>query len=378
MDLSRGRLVELGLAVGIIAAQSIGEPGTQLTMRTFHIGGTACRTVEESEIRASAGGKVKFQGLAVVIAPSGDPTSISRNGEILLVDAKDRELDRYVVPLGAVIRVLDGDTVREKAVLVRWDPHNVPILAERDGVIRFDDVVEGKTMREEMDPGSGVRRRVVMEHKGDLHPQIIIEDEKGQPISFYPLPEKAHIEVTEDGAKVTAGTLLAKTPREISGTQDITGGLPRVTELFEARKPKDPAVMSEIDGVVELGEKRRGKRTIVVQRESGGQREHLVPHGKHLRVHRGDRVRAGEALVEGPLVPHDILRITGIEALQNYLLREVQNVYRSQNVTIDDKHIEIIISQMLRKVRVDDPGDSDFLPGMRSSTSSASARRTAR
>ena len=362
MDLSRSRPVEMGLAVGIIAAQSIGEPGTQLTMRTFHIGGTASRTVEESEIRASAGGKVKFQGLAVVVAPSGDPTSISRNGEILLVDAKDRELDRYVVPLGAVIRVQDGDTVREKTVLVRWDPHNVPILAERDGVIRFDDVVEGKTMREEMDPGSGVRRRVVMEHKGDLHPQIVIEDEKGQPIALYPLPEKAHIEV-ELGAKVKAGSLLAKTPREIKGTQDIVGGLPRVTEVYEARKPKDPAVMSEIDGVVELGEKRRGKRTIVVKSEGGQVVEHVVPHGKHMRVHSGDRIRAGDALVDGPLVPHDILRITGIEALQNYLLREVQNVYRSQNVTIDDKHHEIIISQMLRKVRVEDPGDTDMLPG---------------
>ncbi|MFO0933675.1 MAG: DNA-directed RNA polymerase subunit beta' [Planctomycetota bacterium] len=362
MDLSRSRPVEMGLAVGIVAAQSIGEPGTQLTMRTFHIGGTASRTVEESEIRASAGGKVKFQGLAVVVAPSGEPTSISRNGEILLVDSKDRELDRYVVPLGAVIRVQDGDTVREKAVLVRWDPHNVPILAERDGVIRFDDVVEGKTMREEMDPGSGVRRRVVMEHKGDLHPQIVIEDDKGQPIALYPLPEKAHIEV-EPGAKVKAGSLLAKTPREIKGTQDIVGGLPRVTEVYEARKPKDPAVMSEIDGVVELGEKRRGKRTIVVKSEGGQVVEHVVPHGKHMRVHSGDRIRAGDALVDGPLVPHDILRITGIEALQNYLLREVQNVYRSQNVTIDDKHHEIIISQMLRKVRVEDPGDTDMLPG---------------
>jgi DNA-directed RNA polymerase subunit beta' len=362
MDLSRSRPVEMGLAVGIVAAQSIGEPGTQLTMRTFHIGGTASRTVEESEIRASAGGKVKFQGLAVVVAPSGDPTSISRNGEILLVDSKDRELDRYVVPLGAVIRVQDGDTVREKAVLVRWDPHNVPILAERDGVIRFDDVVEGKTMREEMDPGSGVRRRVVMEHKGDLHPQIVIEDDKGQPIALYPLPEKAHIEV-DLGAKVKAGSLLAKTPREIKGTQDIVGGLPRVTEVYEARKPKDPAVMSEIDGVVELGEKRRGKRTIVVKSEGGQVVEHVVPHGKHMRVHSGDRIRAGDALVDGPLVPHDILRITGIEALQNYLLREVQNVYRSQNVTIDDKHHEIIIAQMLRKVRVEDPGDTDLLPG---------------
>jgi DNA-directed RNA polymerase subunit beta' len=362
MDLSRNRVVELGLAVGIIAAQSIGEPGTQLTMRTFHIGGTASRTVEESEIRAGSAGHVKFQGLVTVNGPAGEPVSISRNGEILLLDAKDRELDRYVVPLGAVLKVGDGDAVKEKALLIKWDPHNVPILAERDGRVRFDDIVEGKTMREETDPGSGVRRRVIMEHKGDLHPQIVIEDSKGTPIALYPLPEKAHIEV-EDGASVKAGSLLAKTPREIKGTQDIVGGLPRVTEVYEARRPRDPAVMSEIDGVAELGEKRRGKRTIVVKSEGGQALEHLVPHGKHLRVHSGDRVRAGDALVDGPLVPHDILRITGVEALQSYLLREVQNVYRSQNVTIDDKHHEIIISQMLRKVRVEDPGDTDLLPG---------------
>ncbi|MCP4039394.1 MAG: DNA-directed RNA polymerase subunit beta', partial [bacterium] len=217
--------------------------------------------------------------------------------------------------------------------------------------------------KEDVDPVSGVRRVDIIEHKGDLHPQVIIEDEDGNAIGLYPIPEKAHIEVRE-GDCVTAGTLIAKTPREISGTQDITGGLPRVSELFEARKPKDPAVISEIDGIVELGEKRRGRRTIVVVNESGIQREHVVPHGKHLRVHRGDKVRAGEPLVEGPLGPHDILRISGEGALQNYLLREGQNVYRSQGVTVGDKHIEIIISQMLRKLEVEDPGDSDFLPGL--------------
>jgi DNA-directed RNA polymerase subunit beta' len=362
MDLSRGRLVEMGLAVGIVAAQSIGEPGTQLTMRTFHIGGTASRTVEESEIRSGAAGRVKFQNVTAVTGPAGARISIGRNAEILLVDAKDREIDRYVVPLGAVLHVADGDAVKEKALLCRWDPHNVPILAEVDGVVRFDDIVEGKTLREEVDVGSNVRRRVVMEHKGDLHPQIVVEDAKGTPIALYPLPEKAHLEV-EDGAQVKAGSLLAKTPREITGTQDIVGGLPRVTEVYEARRPRDPAVMSEIDGIVELGEKKRGKRTILVKAEGGQTVEHLVPHGKHLRVHSGDRVRAGDALVDGPLVPHDILRISGIEALQLYLLREVQNVYRSQNVTIDDKHHEIIVAQMLRKVRVEDPGDTDLLPG---------------
>jgi DNA-directed RNA polymerase subunit beta' len=363
MDLSRGKLVELGLAVGIIAAQSIGEPGTQLTMRTFHVGGTASRSVEESEIKCKYGGTIRFHNLKVVENDQGQHVVLNRNGEMLVLDAKEREIERHGIPAGAVLLHKEGDKVAKKQVLCRWDPHHIPILSERAGVARYEDIVAGKTMKEEVDPMSGVRRVVIIEHKGDLHPQVIIEDENGNPLSFYPIPEKAHVEVRE-GQKITPGTLVAKTPREISGTQDITGGLPRVSELFEARKPKDPAVISEIDGIVELGEKRRGRRTLVVVNESGIQREHIVPHGKHLRVHRGDRVRAGEPLVEGPLVPHDILRISGEEALQNYLLREVQNVYRSQGVTIDDKHIEIIIAQMLRKLTVEEPADSDFLPGI--------------
>jgi DNA-directed RNA polymerase subunit beta' len=239
----------------------------------------------------------------------------------------------------------------------------IPILADIGGSIRFEDIVEEQTMREETDRNTGIVRKVIIAHKGDLHPQIIIEDRSGKILGLYPIPERAHIEVDE-GQEVTPGALLAKTPREITGTQDITGGLPRVTELFEARKPKDPSVISEIDGVIELGEKRRGKRTIIVRNEESGMEvEHLVPHGKHLRVHRGDHVKAGEPLVEGPLVLQDVLRVSGEEHLENYILREVQSVYRLQNQTIDDKHVEIITSQMLRKVRVDDPGDTDFLPG---------------
>jgi DNA-directed RNA polymerase subunit beta' len=238
----------------------------------------------------------------------------------------------------------------------------IPILAEVGGRIRFEDIIEGDTLRTERDPG-GSERRMIMEHKGDLHPQIIVQDEGGKILDFYYIPEKAHIEVVE-GQQITAGTLLAKTPREVSGTQDITGGLPRVTEIFEARRPKEPAVIAEIDGEVELlGEKRRGKRTILVKSRSGVVKEHLVPHGKHLRVHGGDYVKAGDALVEGPLVPHDILRISGEEAVQTYLLREIQTVYRSQSVDIDDKHIEIIVAQMLRKVRVETGGDTTLLPG---------------
>ncbi len=362
MDLSRGQLAEEGLAVGIVAAQSIGEPGTQLTMRTFHIGGTASRAVEESEIKTKRSGVVRFQNLKVVVNRAGEHVVLNRNGEILLVDKKEREIERSLIPPGAVVKVKEGQEVKDRTVLCTWDPHHVPILAEKEGVVRYEEILDGKTMKIEKEAG-GVSRKVIIEHKGDLHPQVVVEDDQGNPIALYPLPEKAYIEV-ENGAKVVAGELLAKTPREISGTQDITGGLPRVTELFEARKPKDPSVMSEIDGLVELGEKRRGKRTIMVKDpESGVEKEHLVPHGKHLRVHKGDRVRAGEPLVDGPLVPHDILRISGEEAIQNYLLREIQTVYRSQNVQIDDKHVEIIVGQMMRKIQIDEPGDSDFLPG---------------
>lgn len=362
MDLSTGSLVEEGMAVGIIAAQSIGEPGTQLTMRTFHIGGTASRHVEVSEIRAKKAGVAKFTRLKVVRNDQGQQVVLTRNGEISLVDPKGRELEKYEIPAGAQLLVDENQEVATGAVLCQWDPHSIPILAEVGGKVRYEDVIEGETMRSEKDP-SGHVRKLIMEHKGDLHPQVILEDASGKILDFYYLPEKAHIEVSE-GDQVSAGTLLAKTPREVSGTQDITGGLPRVTEIFEARKPKDPAVIAEIDGLVELlGEKRRGKRTIIVRSESGIEREHLVSHGKHLRVHAGDFVRAGEALVDGPLVPHDILRISGEEAVQHYLVREIQNVYRSQRVEIDDKHIEIIVAQMLRKVRIESVGDTGLLPG---------------
>ena len=362
MDLSRGKAVEQGMAVGIIAAQSIGEPGTQLTMKTFHIGGTATRSVEESEVKAKRGGVVKYSGLHVVKNPEGKNVAINASGEILLIDAKGRQIDKHTVFLGAEIFFKEGDTVIAQQVLTRWDPHMIPILTEMAGKIRFEDIVLGKTVRQESDVSTGVKRKVIMEHKGDLHPQIIIEDNTGKILGLYPIPEKAHVEVDE-GEYVTAGTLLAKTPREISRTEDITGGLPRVAEIFEARKPKEPAVISEIEGNVEVGEKRRGKRTIIVRGESGMEIEHLVPRGKHLKVHRGDHVKAGGPLVEGPLILQDILRISGEEELQTYMLKEVQNVYRSQNVPIDDKHIEIIIGQMLRKVKVDDVGDTNFLPG---------------
>ena len=362
MDLSTGALVEQGMAVGIIGAQSIGEPGTQLTMRTFHIGGTAARAVEESEIHAKRAGMVRFTRLKVVRNDAGQQVVLTRNGEILLLDPKGRELEKYEIPAGAHLMVEENAQAQPGTLLCKWDPHAIPILAEVGGRVRYEDIQEGETVRLEKDV-SGTIRRFIMEHKGDLHPQIVLEDANSKILDFYYLPEKAHIEV-EEGSQVSAGTLLAKTPREGSGTQDITGGLPRVTEIFEARKPKDPAVIAEIDGTVELlGEKRRGKRTIIVRSETGIEREHLVSHGKHLRVHAGDFVRAGEALVDGPLVPHDILRISGEEAVQHYLVREIQNVYRSQRVEINDKHIEIIVGQMLRKVRVESGGDTGLLEG---------------
>ncbi len=362
MDMSTGAMVEEGMAVGIIAAQSIGEPGTQLTMRTFHIGGVAGTDVEESETRSKKGGIVKFTRMRWVTNQEGQAVVLTRNGEISLLDQKGRELEKYEVPTGAVLMVAENQEVAAGAVLCQWDPHSIPILAEVAGRVRFEDVVEGDTMRIEKDP-SGHERRIISDHKGDLHPQIVLEDVDGKPLDVYYLPERAHIEV-EEGQTISAGTVVAKTPREASGVKDITGGLPRVTEIFEARKPKDPAVIAEVDGTVEiLGEKRRGKRTIIVRSETGIEREHLVPHGKRFLVHSGDHVRAGQALVDGPLVPHDILRISGEEAVQQYLLHEIQGVYRSQRVEINDKHCEIIIARMLRKVKIENPGDTNLLPG---------------
>ena len=363
MDLSTGSLVEEGMAVGIIAAQSIGEPGTQLTMRTFHIGGVATGEVEKSDITATKAGIVKYTKLQVVVNDAGQRIVLTRNGEVALVDERGREIEKYEVPTGAIIQHEENTLIKEGDVICEWDPHSIPILAETGGKVRFEDLIEDETMRTEQDP-SGGKRFVITEHKGDLHPQIVVEDpQDGKILDFYYMPERAHIEVHE-GDMISPGTLVAKTPREASGTQDITGGLPRVTEIFEARKPKDPAVIAEIDGVVEIqAEKKRGKRSIIVRSESGIEREHLVSHNKHLRVHSGDMVRAGDSLVDGPLVPHDILRISGEEAVQQYLTREIQNVYRSQRVEINDKHIEIIVSQMLRKVRIENPGDTSLLPG---------------
>ncbi|MFA5292789.1 MAG: DNA-directed RNA polymerase subunit beta' [Phycisphaerae bacterium] len=365
-DLGTSRLVEEGMAVGIIAAQSIGEPGTQLTMRTFHTGGIASRAILESDQKSPRDGVIQYRDLNVVPIKMEDGTeqliALKRNGEMALVDEKGREYDKFKVPYGATINVKDGEQVKARAKLFGWDPHRVPILAEIGGIIRFVDVVEGETMQVEEERKGQKGKPVVIEHKGDKHPQVIIEDESGKILDVHYLPAKARIEVLE-GQKVQAGQLLARQPRGQAGTQDITGGLPRVTEIFEARKPKEPAAMAEISGRVELkSDKRRGKMTIIIRSEKM-EKEHHVPRDRHLNVHTGDIVEAGDPLTDGPLVPHDILRIKGEEALQKYLLAEVQNVYRSQNVGINDKHIEVILSHMLQKVEIETVGDSNFLPG---------------
>ena len=369
-DMSTGRLVEEGLPVGIVAAQSIGEPGTQLTLRTFHTGGVAERAILEHKQKAPAAGVVQYRDInAISFKSTVDGTTstrtvaLKRNGEIAIIDSKKRELDRFKVPYGATVLVKDGQKVKAGAKLFIWDPHRTPILAEVAGVIRFVDIVEGETIRVEEERVGQAGKPIVIEHKGDKHPQTIIEDSSGKILDVHYLPAGARIEVVE-GQQVQAGELLAHQPRATTGTQDITGGLPRVTEVFEARKPKDPAAMAEISGRVELkSDKRKGKMTITIISESGMAKEHHVPRDRHLNVHTGDMAEAGDALTDGPLVPHDILRIKGEESLQRYLTSEIQNVYRSQNVNINDKHIEIICAQMMRKVQVESVGNSNFLPG---------------
>ncbi|MCG8651130.1 MAG: DNA-directed RNA polymerase subunit beta', partial [Pirellulales bacterium] len=363
MDMSTGAMVEEGMAVGIIAAQSIGEPGTQLTMRTFHIGGSVSKQMEESDIKAKKSGEVRLTRMRAVRNTEGLNIVLTRNGEIALIDDRGREIESYAVPTGATLMVEEGDKVKEGQQLCQWNPYSIPILSEVDGKVRFEDVVEGETMRTERE-ASGNVRMMIIDHKGDLHPQIVVEDGDGKALDVQSLPERAMIMVKE-GDGISPGTVLAEMPRETGGVSDITGGLPRVTEIFEARKPKDPAVIAEVDGEVEiLAEKKRGKRTIIVRSESGIEREHLVPQGKRLMVHSGDVVKAGQALCEGPLVPHDILRVSGEEAVQQYLLHEIQQVYQLQKVEINDKHCEIIIARMLRKVKIESAGDTNLLPGL--------------
>jgi len=362
-NLATGRMVELGEAVGIIAAQSIGEPGTQLTMRTFHIGGTASRIVEQSYIESKYKGVAKYHNLKVVeTKKEGEYVVLNRNGQLSINDPEGRELERHNVPHGAMLRAKEGSAIEAGSVFVKWDPYTVPILTEVAGKLKYEDIKEGVTMKEELDPETKLKNRVIVEHKGDYHPELLILNKDDEVLAIYPIPAGAHI-VIHDGKSVTAGEILAKTPRVITKTKDITGGLPRVAELFEARRPKDPAIISEIDGIVEFGESKKGQKRVIIKAAAGTNKEYLIPHGKHLNVYKGDKVYSGEQLVDGPIVLQDILRVSGDKKLQEYLVNEVQEVYRLQGVNINDKHIETIVRQMLRKMKIKDSGDTTFLIG---------------
>ena len=370
-DLTRGRMVEMGEAVGVIAAQSIGEPGTQLTMRTFHIGGTASRRAEQTTLEARHEGFVKYHNLNVSMNSRGESIVMNRNGDISIQDEQGRDREKDGVIYGARLRVPEGQKVAPGTVIADWDPYTIPIITEVSGIIRFGDIEDGKTMREQVDEVTGLSSKVIVTYKeADLRPRISIKDESGRTQKIansniearYLLPVGAILTVGE-GDVVKAGDIVSKIPRETTKTKDITGGLPRVAELFEARKPKETAVISEIDGSVSFGKDTKGKRKVVVTPETGEPKEYLIPKGKHISVREGDRVRAGEPLMDGSANPHDILRVLGVKELAKYLVDEVQEVYRLQGVKINDKHIETIVRQMLRRVKIKDPGDTNLLIG---------------
>ncbi|TMA65018.1 MAG: DNA-directed RNA polymerase subunit beta', partial [Deltaproteobacteria bacterium] len=374
-DLARGHLVNLGEAIGVIAAQSIGEPGTQLTMRTFHIGGTASRRAEQTALDARNEGFLKLINVSTVEGKDGDLVVMSRNGEVAIVDypepKRERERERYPIVYGAKLKKRDGAKVKAGEMIAEWDPYTIPIVTEASGVVKFGDIIEGITMEEKVDERTGLSTKVVVDTKDvDKRPRVTIKDTTGQTAKVtggsgearYLLPVGAHLNVIE-GQPVAAGDVIAKMPRETTKTKDITGGLPRVAELFEARKPKEFAVISEIDGIISFGKDTKGKRKVIVTPEVGEAREYLIPKGKHISVHEGDYVKAGEPLMDGSSNPHDILTILGEKALAKYLVDEVQEIYRLQGVRINDKHIEVIVRQMLRRVRIKEVGDTDFLIG---------------
>lgn len=369
-DLARGEIVEVGEAVGIIAAQSIGEPGTQLTMRTFHIGGAASKVVERTVLEAKNSGTIKFININTVKNREGLLVVINRNGSIAIVDSKGREKEKYSVVYGAKLMVKNGQKVEIGQKLVEWDPYSTPILTEIGGKIALGDIIEGVTVKEEVDEITGLSRKVIIDYPANMRPRISIKDEQGKvtqripgtnTLARYLLPAGAHI-LVEKNDTVYPGDILAKIPRETTKTKDITGGLPRVAELFEARRPKEQAIVTEIDGMVEFKGAHKGMRVVVIK---GGDetREYLIPKGKHVSVHEGDWVRAGEPLMDGAVNPHNILDILGPQELQRYLVDEVQKVYRLQGVSINDKHIEVIVRQMMKKVKIEDPGDTSFLIG---------------
>jgi len=362
-NLATGSLVKLGEAVGIIAAQSIGEPGTQLTMRTFHTGGVAAGVFKQPQIKSKHDGILRYNDLRYVPLEDGNNIVLNKNGSISILGEDGRELESHTIIIGAVVSIKDGAKIKKNDTFVQWDPHNVPILSEKAGKVKFHDIIEGVTMKQEVDEATGEEAMVIIDHKEDLHPQIIMHDKHGEVVANYPIPSGAHIVVNESD-EIVPGTLIAKTPRKQAKTRDITGGLPRVAELFEARRPKDASEISKIDGIVDFGASVRGKRCILIKDQvSGLEEEHLIPIGKHVIVFKGDMVKKGQQMTEGPMDPHEILDVCGPQELQEHLVGEVQEVYRLQGVTINDKHIEIIVRQMLRKVRVTEAGDTQFLWG---------------
>jgi DNA-directed RNA polymerase subunit beta' len=375
-DLARGQRINIGEAVGVIAAQSIGEPGTQLTMRTFHIGGAASRSAAVNNIEIKSNGVAKLNNIKTVAHHKGYLVAVSRSGEISVIDELGRERERYKVPYGATITVEDGAQVKQGQIVANWDPHTHPVVTEVAGKLKFQDFVDGVTVTEQVDEFTGLTSIVVLDPKSrggagkDLRPVARLVDEDDTDICFanteipavYALPVGAIISMS-DGAQVAVGDVIARIPQESSKTRDITGGLPRVADLFEARKPKDPAIMAEYTGTVSFGKETKGKRRLVITDEDGESHEELIPKWRHLNVFEGEQVVKGEVIADGEPNPHDILRLQGVEELADYLVREIQDVYRLQGVKINDKHIEVIIRQMLRKVNVATAGDSVYLRG---------------
>jgi DNA-directed RNA polymerase subunit beta' len=377
-DLGRGSLVNVGEAIGVIAAQSIGEPGTQLTMRTFHIGGAASRTAVQSQVEAKSSGTVRFTPtMRYVSNAKGDKVVISRSGEIIIADDNGRERERHKVPYGATLQVSDGDTVRAGKTLANWDPHHRPIITEYAGTVKFEHVEEGSTVAKQIDDVTGLstlvvidaKRRTTAASKGQ-RPSVKLINEAGEEVRIAGTDHAVNISfpvgaviAVRDGQQVQVGEVLARIPQEVSKTRDITGGLPRVAELFEARSPKDAGILAEVTGTVSFGKDTKGKQRLVITDLDKQEHEYLIAKDKHLLVHDGQVVNKGEMIVDGPVDPHDLLRLLGVEELARYIIDEVQDVYRLQGVKINDKHIEVIVRQMLRRIEIDEPGDTPFIQG---------------
>jgi DNA-directed RNA polymerase subunit beta' len=358
------KMVHIGEAVGVIAAQSIGEPGTQLTLRTFHIGGAAARIAEQSQVEAKYAGKIALKDIRQVDREDGTAMITSRDGvgEAHIVDENGRVRVRLQVPYGAHMFVKEEQAVEKGDVIYEFDPYNRTIITEKTGKVKWKDIKRDESFREAIDDQTGMIQKIIVDTDKSLFPTVTIQDSKGKVIASYRTPTGAQLQV-ENGQEVAAGDVLVTMRRSISKSRDITGGLPRVAELFEARKPHEPAQIAEIEGIVDFGKTIRGQQQIFVKGEEGEEQEYLIPHGRHLMVHSGDRVQAGDRLCEGPKDPHDILKVSGDQAVQAYLVDEIQEVYRLQGVKINDKHIEVIVRQMMQKVLIDYVGDTNFLEG---------------